>query len=207
MTRIAQPIHVIGWIVALIALAWLSTTDPARQLDTSFANLISGERGGALDAWMLDLSQVMRPLYIAPATLVGAALLWLRFRRWALLLPASFAASIAVTYAMKWFLDRPRPAGDLSIVNLHDAAFPSAHVAGTTSAGMALIQLAMPVLRRTARRLLDWCIIVLIGAVALSRVWVGAHWLTDVIGGLFAGIVGLIIAMLLMRSIGRRTRY
>jgi membrane-associated phospholipid phosphatase len=108
---------------------------------------------------------------------------------------------------MKWFLDRDRPGEEFSLVSLHDAAFPSAHVAAVTSSGMATIQLAMPVLRRTAKKLLDLAIIALIGAVALSRVWVGAHWLTDVIGGLIAGIIGLIIALLVLRRWPRARRY
>lgn len=207
--RIASPIHVVGWIVALVALAWFTQTTVAGKLDGSFAQLVSGLHGGTFDSVMLTLSEVVRPAYIAPATLVAALVLWWRFRAMALLLPASFGASIAVTYAMKWFLDRDRPGETLSLVNLHDAAFPSAHVAGTTSTGMAVIQLLLPVLRNAARKLLDAAIIALIGAVSLSRVWVGAHWLTDIIGGLIAGIVGLIVALLVLRrwQRGRRLRF
>nr|WP_120491444.1 phosphatase PAP2 family protein [Corynebacterium lactis] len=201
--RIAAPVHFVGWVAALIALAWFTQSAAAERLDGSFAGLVAGLHGGTLDGVMVGLGDVIRPAYIAPATLIAAAVLWWRFRAMALLLPASFGASIAVTYAMKWFLGRDRPGEGLSLVSLHDAAFPSAHVAGTTSTGMAVIQLLLPVLRNAARKLLDAAIIALIGAVALSRVWIGAHWLTDVIGGLIAGIVGLIVALLVLRRLQR----
>ncbi|HJE84370.1 phosphatase PAP2 family protein [Corynebacterium sp. 5QC2CO] len=208
--RIARPRHVIGWLAVLGALAWFTQTQLAGSVDQSFAGWVSdlhGARDGRVDSLMLTLSEIIRPIYVAPVTLVAAALLWFRFRAWALLLPASFGSSIAVTYAMKWFLDRDRPGEEFSLVNLHDAAFPSAHVAAVTSSGMAAMQLAIPVLRRTARKLLDLAIIALIGAVALSRVWVGAHWLTDVIGGLIAGVIGLAVALLVLRRWPRARRY
>ncbi|MDO5029301.1 MAG: phosphatase PAP2 family protein [Corynebacterium sp.] len=208
--RIARPMHVVGWGIALVALAWFTGTQTAGNIDRDFAGWVSGfhgQGGGSVDSFMLSLSEIIRPLYIAPVTVVGALVMWSRFRAWALLLPASFGSAILVTYAMKWYLDRDRPGAEFSLVSLNDAAFPSAHVAAVTSSGMATIQLAMPVLRRTAKKLLDLAIIALIGAVALSRVWVGAHWLTDVIGGLIAGIIGLIIALLVLRRWPRARRY
>lgn len=205
--RIARSTHVLGWGIVLAALAWFTQTRTAGDIDQSFAGWVSGFQGGSIDSFMLGLSDIVRPLYIAPATVVGAVLMWSRFRAWALLLPASFGSAIAVTYLMKWFLQRDRPGEEFSLVNLHDAAFPSAHVAAVTSSGMAMIQLAMPVLRRTAKKLLDLAVIALIGAVALSRVWIGAHWLTDVIGGLIAGIIGLIFALLVLRRWPRARHY
>ncbi|MEJ5919599.1 MULTISPECIES: phosphatase PAP2 family protein [unclassified Corynebacterium] len=177
-----------------------ASTAQGAELDTQFTRLVSEQRGGSLDEFFIEISQIVRPLFIAPATLVAAALLWFRFRALALLLPVSFGSAIAMTYAMKWFLGRERPAGDLSMVNLQDAAFPSAHVAGTASASMALLQILMPVLRRTMRRLLEVVVLALVACVALSRVWIGAHWLTDVIAGLFVGVVGLLIGLLVLRS-------
>jgi len=104
---------------------------------------------------------------------------------------------------MKWLLDRDRPAGPLRLSELpalHDGAFPSAHVAGVTGTGMALIQVLAPMVRRGLATALKWAVVALVGVVALSRVWVGAHWLSDVAGGLAAGVVGLIIALLFLRS-------
>ena len=204
---IARPMHVVGWVTALVALAWFATTQTGSEVDLRFAgwvrDLRAGTFNGDLDGLFLGVTEVFRPIFVAPAAAIGALLLWRRLRDMALLVPLAFATSIAMTYAMKWVLDRDRPAGGLRISELpalHDAAFPSAHVAGVTGTGMALVQVLVPMVRRGMAKALQWAVIALIGVVALSRVWVGAHWLTDVAGGLAAGIVGLIVALLVMRS-------
>lgn len=203
----ARPVHVVGWVLALGALAWFASTAAGSEFDLAFARWIGDVRGdllgGSLDGLFLAVSQVIRPLYIGPATVIGALLLWRRLRAMALLVPLAFGASILMTYAMKLVLRRDRPGEGLQIAELpalHDAAFPSAHVAGVTGTGMAVIQVLLPLVRRGTAALLRWAVVALIGVVALSRVWVGAHWLTDVAGGLAAGVVGLIIALLVLRS-------
>lgn len=193
----------VSWLFALAVVAWFTHTAAAFRLDHSVAELISDSHGGRMDSLMIGLGDFVRPLYIAPVTMVAAAVLWIRVRRWALLLPTAFGSAIAVTYMVKWLLGRSRPGEEFSLVNLHDAAFPSAHVAAVTSSGLAAVKLAAPVLRRASRRLLQLVVLALIGAVALSRLWVGAHWLTDVIGGLIAGAVGLALALLVLARCGR----
>ncbi|WP_295624110.1 phosphatase PAP2 family protein [uncultured Corynebacterium sp.] len=209
MSRVspARPLHVIGWVTALVALAWFASTSTGAEVDQRFAgwvrDLRAGTFNGDLNGLFVGITEVFRPLYVAPAAVIGALLLWRRLRVMALLVPLAFATSIAMTYAMKWILDRDRPSGALRLSELpalHDGAFPSAHVAGVTGTGMAAIQVLAPMIRRGMATALKWAVVVLIGAVALSRVWVGAHWLSDVVGGLAAGVVGLIIALLVMRS-------
>nr|WP_275440877.1 phosphatase PAP2 family protein [Corynebacterium freneyi] len=204
---VARPSHVVGWVTALVALAWFASTSTGAEMDVRFAEWVRDLRAGALDGDLdgafLGVTEVFRPLFVAPATLVAAFFLWRRLRAMALLVPLAFAASIAMTYVMKWLLDRDRPADPLRLSELpalHDGAFPSAHVAGVTATGMAFIQVLAPMVRRGLAVALKWAVVALIGVVALSRVWVGAHWLSDVAGGLAAGVVGLIIALLIMRS-------
>lgn len=204
---IAMPAHVVGWVAALVALAWFASTSTGAEVDLRFAAWVRDVRAGALDGSFdgafLGITEVFRPMFVAPATLIAALFLWRRLRAMALLVPLAFGASIAMTYVMKWLLDRDRPAGPLRLSELpalHDGAFPSAHVAGVTGTGMALIQVLAPMIRRGLATALKWAVVALVGVVALSRVWVGAHWLSDVAGGLAAGVVGLIIALLALRS-------
>lgn len=204
---IARPAHVVGWAAALVALAWFASTSTGAEVDLRFAAWVRDVRAGALDGSFdgafLGITEVFRPMFVAPATLIAALFLWRRLRAMALLVPLAFGASIAMTYVMKWLLDRDRPAGPLRLSELpalHDGAFPSAHVAGVTGTGMALIQVLAPMIRRGLATALKWAVVALVGVVALSRVWVGAHWLSDVAGGLAAGVVGLVIALLALRS-------
>ena len=145
---IARPAHVVGWVAALVALAWFASTSTGAEVDLRFAAWVRDVRAGALDGSFdgafLGITEVFRPMFVAPATLIAALFLWRRLRAMALLVPLAFGASIAMTYVMKWLLDRDRPAGPLRLSELpalHDGAFPSAHVAGVTGTGMALMLL------------------------------------------------------------------
>lgn len=204
---IARPLHVVVWVVALAALAWFASTPTGAEFDLRFARWIGDLRmevpGGGVDSLLMGVTEVFRPLFVGPAALLGAILLWRRLRAMALLVPLAFGTSIAMTYVMKWLLDRERPGAALQLSELpalHDAAFPSAHVAGVTGTGMAVLQVALPMVSRAVAQLLRWAVVALIAVVGLSRVWVGAHWLTDIAGGLAAGVVGLIIALLILRA-------
>lgn len=187
------------WIVLLGVAIWFVQTKTAGRLDHEVFEALIPLRGSVLDSFFVQLSADIRPLTLAPLSAVIALVLWWKLRRLALLVPLSFASSIALTYVVKWVVDRPRPGLELSLVDVHDAAFPSAHVAGVASMGMALWQSLLPVLRRTARKLLQFSVIGLIGIMGIARVWVGAHWLTDVIGGLITAVIGFGIAVLILR--------
>lgn len=194
--------HLLGWVAVLAALAWWSTTDAGRRLDGAVAAEIARLRGaGPVADWAVLADAALRPLALAPATLALAAVLWWRFRRFALLVPASFATSIAVTYLLKWALGRPRPAGWLAAVDLGDAAFPSAHVAGASATVIAVLQLLRRVAGRLLTRLLQAGALALVAAVAAARVWVGAHWLGDVVAGLVVGVIGVSATLLVLRAL------
>lgn len=207
--RLATPTQLLGWLLVLALVTGVSATDTVHALDRTVASVFSQAHGSGIDVFMLSLSELLRPLHLGPAALVLAALLWWRLRRQALLIPVAFVAATILTYLMKWVIGRERPGGALALVDLGDAAYPSAHVSTTTATGMATMQVLAPVLARSLRKLIDAAVIALIGAVALSRVWVGAHWLSDVIAGLIVGVVGLVVALLVLRRLppARRRRF
>jgi undecaprenyl-diphosphatase len=118
------------------------------------------------------------------------ALLWWadRFSRQSIALPlaAGYAASVLVTWPVKFAVRRRRPAGDWGALyrKTDPHSFPSGHASRT-------IALAMVVLARDAVTagilLAAWSL-----AVGLARVVLGVHYLLDVLGGYLIGLaVGL----------------
>jgi undecaprenyl-diphosphatase len=140
-------------------------------------------------AWFKPLMQYA-PYIVGLAVLVGLRL-WLPGRRMALIFIAiTTSAAGLIAWILKLLVSRPRPSAELVevMVGTQGSGFPSGHAAMTVAAGGFLFYL-MPrlVKRRTAVWLLRGLLIVIIAAVGLSRLYLGAHWLSDVVGGLFLG--------------------
>jgi undecaprenyl-diphosphatase len=113
--------------------------------------------------------------------------LWLRGERHATYhLSAAVLFGLLAPWLLKYSLQVPRPpaAGEL----LSPWSFPSAHVLrAATLYGFFSIMLARS-LQREWRWLPYSLASLLIGAVTISRLYLGVHWLTDVIGSLMLGI-------------------
>lgn len=98
----------------------------------------------------------------------------------------------ALATALKSLIDRPRPPVDLALATATDTSMPSTIAALTAGAAIALV-LALrwpsPLARRIAAALIG-LVVVLVGA---AMVYLGAHWMTDVVVGwaLGAGVAVL----------------
>jgi membrane protein DedA with SNARE-associated domain/membrane-associated phospholipid phosphatase len=109
-------------------------------------------------------------------------------RRW--IEAAALAAGAVLTFAsvhiLKGAYDRPRPPG--SLVETFGAAYPSGHAAYA----VAMIACATVLVRAgvgwALRSAVLTIALVLVALVALSRVYLRAHYLTDVLGGVALGL-------------------
>ncbi len=134
-------------------------------------------------------------------TAVAVVVLLLRHRvRDAAYLLLVRVAALAVETGLKNALARPRP----DVHPLTTAAgfsFPSGHTTGTTALCVSLLVVLYPVLRRRGRAVGVVAAVALSVAVAASRVLLGVHFPSDVIGGLLAGsLIALTAAALLLPS-------
>ncbi|MEU9354915.1 phosphatase PAP2 family protein [Streptomyces griseoloalbus] len=121
-----------------------------------------------------------------------ALLVWRYAARWtAMWLVLTVAVGTALQQGLKAALDRARPVWPDPVDSAHYAAFPSGHaMTATVVCGLLLWLLhrhgAGRILWRTA---LTVAVVSVIG-VGLTRVWLGVHWPTDVLGGwLFGALV------------------
>lgn len=167
----------------------------------------------AIDAeWMAEIMEHRSPLWEVPALVMswvgggwfgvfvvplGATLALVLFRRpWsgAYFLAAS-AASAAVVQLLKQLLGRARP--EQMLVPSDFGSFPSGHVANAATIAVALAL----ILRRVWVRVAGAAWVVLM---ALSRTYLGVHWLTDTLGGLLvgAGIAVIVWAPFALRLAG-----
>jgi membrane-associated phospholipid phosphatase len=135
---------------------------------------------------------------VSVVALIVVAVAYRRSRRWDLgwLTLAVIGGALAVTATIKGITDRARPDGGLT--DTFSSAFPSGH-AVRAAAVYALV--TWLVLRWTSphRRVVRAAVVVAAVSMALvigaSRLLLGAHWATDVVGGLVLGVLWLAVCV------------
>ncbi len=117
-----------------------------------------------------------------------AALLFLRLRREAVLLAGTIMGGWIVDSAIKHFVGRARPMIVPHLTQAGGTSFPSGHSfnSAVVYIGIALAFAALSP-RQSVRVTLIASAMVLTLLIALSRVWLGVHWPTDVIAGWTGG--------------------
>jgi undecaprenyl-diphosphatase len=160
------------------------------SLDRNVREWVQPMRSGGLDLSMETVSFLGEPAGLVPLILVASALLWRASRPWALLLPILMAGTGALQLTGKWAADRPRP-------NAAPWGFPSGHVLSLVVffGVMAFLLVTLSERRRRVRFLACFSCGAVVGLVAVSRIYLDMHWLSDVIGGFTLGTAYLLIAL------------
>ncbi|MFD5569064.1 phosphatase PAP2 family protein [Streptomyces cadmiisoli] len=149
-----------------------------------------------LTDWVWD-PQTMRIL----CAVVVVWLVWRQSAWWtAAWLVVTVALSTAVQQSLKAAVDRARPVWPDPIDSAHYAAFPSGHaMSATVVLGLLLWLLHGYGPGRTLWRTAVTVVVVSVAGVGLTRVWLGVHWPTDVIGGWLLGATVVALAVLAHR--------
>jgi membrane-associated phospholipid phosphatase len=109
---------------------------------------------------------------------------------------------------VKNLVDRPRPTPDFARIAAEHTtfSFPSGHVTGYVTLFGFIFYLAYTLLPR--KHPARWIILTLCGLlislVALSRIWMGAHWASDTIAGYALGFAYLLVLIELYRAWQKR---
>lgn len=159
-------------------------------LDRNVREWVQPMRSSTLDLSMETVSFLGAPAGLVPLILIASAVLWSSSRRWALLLPILMAGAGALQLMGKWAADRPRP-------NAAPWGFPSGHVLSLVVffGVMAFLLVTLSERRRRFRLLACFSCGAVVGIVAVSRIYLDMHWLSDVIGGFTLGSAYLLIAL------------
>lgn len=92
-----------------------------------------------------------------------------------------------VVYFLKIFFDVNRPT--MAVVSVFGQSFPSYHATVATLFFSMLIYIFDDHLKSTKRKIFNFLCILGIFLVAGSRIYLGVHWVSDIIGGVVLGIL------------------
>ncbi|MGB6570054.1 MAG: phosphatase PAP2 family protein, partial [Trebonia sp.] len=127
-------------------------------------------------------------------TLTGAAAVVLAVRRqWRLTayLLVVGVGELVLDPALKALVGRLRPVVAHPIAYGNGDSFPSGHALGSIVCYGALFLVFLPAVRGTWRRVFTAVIVTLIAAIGISRLLLGVHYISDVLGGWTLGITWL----------------
>lgn len=187
-------------LIVLLALIWLTAllSGGAPWDQALYGLLYAGDRP-ALASIALVVTDLGRWFVLVPVAVAAAiALAFLRPIRAALLLIIVSGGRLLIEL-QKLMADRPRPHISRHLAEVHSMSFPSSH-AGNSMITFLAIALLLP-LGAAWRTTAVAIALLLTFLVGVSRVMLGVHWPTDVVGG---WSFGLLWTMALMRlSIAR----
>jgi membrane-associated phospholipid phosphatase len=172
----------IGGLSAAALLSLLLGWPYLNDFDHGLMALVQSLRNPQLDTLMVLLTKLGDfSTQLAASILLGTLLLSLRKWQAALLAFSAPLVTALANSSLKYALARARP--DIMLEPLHSYSMPSGH----SSAAFAYCLLLGVLAGRgqPARWQLTWILLTSIpaSAIALSRVYLGAHWPTDILAG------------------------
>ena len=178
--------------VVVVVTYWLALQPGADEAQTPFVTWVN-DPPQLFGAVLAVTNSLLRPV---PLTVVAIALVgWIMATargsaRWEVLRATVLAYALAelVTQVLKRLADQPRPTASIPGLDVHGYpkdpfgnAYPSAH----TSVTVGLVTALWPWLTGP-QRAVGVAVAVL---VALNRLYIGAHWPVDVVGGAAIGLL------------------
>lgn len=189
---LAAALRVAGLLMALMGLTigvhthgWVTGLD---AVTTSW--FVAHHSAGLVMAATL-ITNLGSPVATAAAALICGVVLSWRARSMirGVVVVGTVAAAGLANEALKAVVERPRSAAELQLPLQTDHSFPSGHVTGT-AALLGIVAVCMGAGRsRTVRAWLGGSVITGVLVIAITRLYLGVHWLTDIIAAPFlAGV-------------------
>ncbi len=205
----------IGLLVILFA-TWVfgSIADDVQNrerltaFDTHFSNLVY-LRG---PEWFTSAMLVVTHAHdTVPVLLVvfaiGAALIWKRHQRWMLALALAVGGGMLLNVLLKNIFQRTRPSLGNPILTVTSYGFPSGHTMAATCFWGLLAAFAVARIKSLLGRVLAglFCLLMIV-LVGFSRIYLGAHYLSDVIGAMVEGLAWLAFTLTSVETLRRARR-
>jgi undecaprenyl-diphosphatase len=133
---------------------------------------------------------------------LGLAVVWLGLRRqWALTAYVALtgAGAAALTAGTKALVERDRPVPADPVAMAPGLSFPSGHALGSAVSYGVLLLVFVPIVPRRWRRWVVGMVSALVVTIGVSRIGLGVHYPTDVVGGWLLALWWLSVTAIVFR--------
>ncbi len=181
----------LGLPVAALAFAvrvgWHALAEADRGVIVAATDLTLAHPG--LQDALVVAQEVLQARYLNLVVLAVAIWAWRRrglgYRAlWAL---ATLAVAWGLANLVKIAVERARPVVNDTVAQVPGYSFPSGHTANATAAAAVTVVLLWPLLSAAGRRVAVPAAVTLVAVTGADRVLLGAHYPSDVLGGVLLG--------------------
>lgn len=202
-------------VVAFALAAWLFGEiaegivegQPLALLDAAIATALHAHATAFVTRAMAGISDAHRPVAIDAMAALVVLLLWRRRERiWAAGFVAGVAGGFVTNTLLKLAFHRARPHFDDPLVVLNTFGFPSGHTLGATVFYGMLCAYVLPRLPTTSQKIgVAALALVMVALVAMSRMYLGAHFLSDVLAAFCEGVAWVATCVAAIALLQRRS--
>jgi membrane-associated phospholipid phosphatase len=194
---------------ALLAQAYAAGS-PTVQFDAWLANALHANLiPSATTAFAAVTTFGSTPVLALLAAAAAAYLVHRGGGRDAVLLGVALVGAQLLTWILKASFERPRPSFEDPVATASWFSFPSGHALSSIALyGALAFVIADRLPSRKARAAGLGVLALLVGAIGFSRLYLGVHYLSDVLAGYCAGLAWLLLVVGIVhgRSLARRPR-
>ena len=180
--------------------------DPLTVVDRRLALWLHGHTTPPLTTVMFVISSFASPVAVGAISVLVAMVLILR-RSWHYLLTLvlSVAGGTLLNALLKWIFRRPRPEFAYPLVHAAGYSFPSGHTTAAIVLYGLLAVFAVQTLRSWRWRILAVVAsLMLIMLIGYSRMYLGVHYLSDVLAAGAEGVAWLTVCLTAMETLRQR---
>lgn len=187
----------IFFIVVFLFLSFYVVDSSPKSWDLLVSQELQEDQSQLLDAVMKSFSW-LGTVYVATIMIALFSMVFFAFKY---IKEGFFMLSCilsgGVSYVLKTMIDRPRPTVDFVriVEETHYQSFPSGHVLFYTVffGSLIVIALSSGILKLSMKIVSTFFCAAMIVLGAISRIYLGAHWFTDVLGGFIVGVLFVMI--------------
>lgn len=174
-----------------------------QAFDESVLRWIAGHRSPALEPIMMEITFLGTGTVVMAIVVVSGLFLWLSNHKYsAALLVVCTLGGIVLNNLLKLGYSRPRPQLFDWVVPALSWSFPSGHAMSAAAVYGTVAYLAARLQKRHAHRVITMlCAVVLIIMIAMTRLYLGVHYPSDVIAGVIIGLAWAAFCMATLEAI------
>lgn len=182
------------------------TVSPVLKQDLQVSVWLHTHGSPVFTGFLYAITQIHSPAGISVLALIVAYFLWRHGDRyWVLSLAVAVAGGMLLNTLLKHLYGRSRPHWDDPLLSLTSDSFPSGHAAGATLFyGFLAAYMVWRMKNNSARAMAVVACAFMAMLVGFSRIYLGVHYLSDVLAAMSMSTVWLVLSLIVVRAYAKR---